>query len=78
MIIFLQHTLHHDANIHRYEWSNGCHSDPSVEAIILPGAGHEWHHPYWNNAIHTNLEHWNFFKQFSKDKMGPALDSLIF
>ena len=70
-------TLHHDANIHRYEWSNGCHTEPSVEAIILPGAGHEWHHPYWNNAIHTNLVHWNFFRQFSKDKMGPALDSLV-
>ena len=74
---FTADTLHHDANIHRYEWSNGCHSDPSVAAILLPGAGHEWHHPYWNNAIHTNLEHWNFFKQFSKDKMGPALDSLV-
>ena len=21
--------------------------------------------------------HWNFFRQFSKDKMGPALDSLV-
>ena len=60
-----------------FQWSNGCHSDPSVKAVLLPYAGHEWHDPVWGSPIYTPLVHWNFFRQFSKDKMGPALDSLI-
>ena len=69
-------TLEHTGLIHRYQWSNGClGSSPALEAIILPSEGHAWHQT-WNSPINTPLEHWNFLKQFSKDKMGPVLDSL--
>ena len=70
-------TMAHSNVIHAYQWSNGCHSDNSVRAILLPYEGHAWHLPVWGSPIHTPLMHWNFFRQFSKDKMGPALDSLI-
>ncbi len=70
-------TLQYNDTIHSYEWSNGCHSEPSVKAVLLPNEGHAWHHPVWGSSINTNLEHWNFFRQFSKDKMGPTLDSLM-
>ena len=66
----------HSNVIHAYQWSNGCHSDPSVMAVLLPFEGHAWHDPVWGSPIYTPLMHWNFFRQFSKDKMGPALDSL--
>ena len=71
----LQYTNTLSNAIHRYQWSKGCHTEPSTEVILLPGAGHSWHQP-WNSSISTPLEHWNFFRQFSKDKMAPALDSL--
>ena len=48
-----------------------------MKAVLLPFAGHEWHDPVWGSPIYTPLVHWNFFRQFSKDKMGPALDSLV-
>ena len=70
-------TMAHSNVINAYQWSNGCHSDPSVRAILMPFEGHAWHDPIWGSPIYTPLRHWNFFRQFSKDKMGPALDSLI-
>ena len=71
-------TMAHSNVIHAYQWSNGCHSDNSVRAVLLPFEGHAWHDPVWGSPIYTPLFHWNFFRQFSKDKMGPALDSLLF
>ena len=69
-------TLEHTGLIQRYQWSDGClGGSPALEAIMLPSEGHAWHQT-WNSAINTPLEHWNFLKQFSKDKMGPVLDSL--
>jgi len=68
-------TLEHSGAIERYQWSHGCHTEPNTEIILLPSQGHAWHQP-WNSPISTPLEHWNFFRQFSKDKMGPVLDSL--
>ncbi len=70
-------TLSQNSLVQNFQWSNGCHSDPSVKAVLLPFAGHEWHDPVWGSPIYTPLVHWNFFRQFSKDKMGPALDSLV-
>jgi len=68
-------TLAYDGLIQRYQWSHGCHTEPNTEVILLPAQGHAWHQT-WNSPISTPLEHWNFFRQFSKDKMGPVLDSL--
>ncbi|MEL1231181.1 MAG: FlgD immunoglobulin-like domain containing protein [Candidatus Neomarinimicrobiota bacterium] len=69
-------TLEHNGLVQRYQWSDGClGGSPALEAIMLPSEGHAWHQT-WNSAINTPLEHWNFLKQFSKDKMGPVLDSL--
>ena len=69
-------TLEYTGIIQRYQWSNGCLGGQSaLEAIVLPSEAHAWHQT-WNSAINTPLEHWNFLKQFSKDKMGPILDSL--
>jgi len=69
-------TIQYDGTIQRYQWSNGCLGGPSsLEAIFLPNEGHAWHQT-WNSPISTPLEHWNFLRQFSKDKMGPVLDSL--
>ena len=70
-------TLEHNGLIQRYQWSNGClGGSPALEAIMLPAEQHAWHQT-WNSAINTPLEHWNFLKQFSKDKMVPVLNSLI-
>ena len=68
-------TLQFDPQVERYNWSRGCITEPAVELIFLPGLSHAWHMP-WNSPINTPLEHWNFFRQFSKDQMGPVLDSL--
>ena len=68
-------TLEYTGTIHRYQWSHGCHTEPNTEVILLPSVGHAWHQ-LWNSPISTPLEHWNFFRQFSKDEMGPVLDSL--
>ena len=68
-------TLEHSGAIERYQWSDGCHTEPNTEVILIPNGSHAWHQP-WNSPISTPLEHWNFFRQFSKDKMGPVLDSL--
>jgi poly(3-hydroxybutyrate) depolymerase len=68
-------TLHFDASVERYSWSAGCITEPAVEFTFINISGHAWHQP-WNSPISTPLEHWNFLKQFSKDKMGPMLDSL--
>ncbi|HAJ06288.1 MAG TPA: hypothetical protein DCL76_07030, partial [Chloroflexi bacterium] len=69
-------TLEHTGIIERYKWSNECYAGESaLEAILLPSEAHAWHQT-WNSAINTPLEHWNFLRQFSKDKMGPVLDSL--
>ena len=69
-------TLEYNGLVQRYQWSDGClGGSPALEAIILPSEQHAWHQT-WNSAINTPLEHWNFLKQFSKDKMGPVLDSL--
>ena len=69
-------TLEHNGLVQRYQWSNGClGGSPALEAIMLPGEQHAWHQT-WNSAINTPLEHWNFLKQFSKNKMEPVLDSL--
>jgi predicted esterase len=69
-------TLEYTGNIERYQWSNGCLGGQSaLEAILLPLEQHAWHQT-WNSAINTPLEHWNFLRQFSKDEMGPILDSL--
>ncbi|MEL1226651.1 MAG: PHB depolymerase family esterase, partial [Candidatus Neomarinimicrobiota bacterium] len=65
-------TLEHNGLVQRYQWSDGClGGSPALEAIMLPSEGHAWHQT-WNSAINTPLEHWNFLKQFSKDKMGPV------
>ena len=69
-------TIVYNGSIQRYQWTQGCHTEPNTEVILLPNLGHAWHQT-WNSPISTPLEHWNFFRQFSKDKMGPALDSLI-
>ena len=68
-------TLEHSGAVEHYQWTNGCHTEPNTEIILLPNGSHAWHQP-WNSPISTPLEHWNFFRQFSKDKMGPVLDSL--
>ena len=68
-------TLHFDGQLERYSWSRGCITEPAVEFTFINNVGHAWHQP-WNSPISTPLEHWNFFRQFSKDKMGPVLDSL--
>ena len=68
-------TLQYTNAIHRYQWSIGCHTEPNTQVIVLPNQGHAWHQT-WNSPISTPLEHWNFLRQFSKDKMGPVLDSL--
>ena len=69
-------TIQYEGTIQRYQWANGCLGGPSsLEAIFLPNEGHAWHQT-WNSPISTPLEHWNFLRQFSKDKMGPVLDSL--
>ena len=68
-------TLEYNDSIHRFQWSNGCHVEPNIVAIIMPTHQHAW--PLLSNSpIDGLLEHWNFFRQFSKDEMGPALDSL--
>ena len=68
-------TLEYNVFIHRFQWSNGCHVEPNIVAIIMPNHQHAW--PLLSNSpIDGPLEHWNFFRQFSKDEMGPALDSL--
>ena len=70
-------TLEHTGIIERYQWSKGCLGGQSaLEAIVLPDEAHAWHQT-WNSAINTPLEHWNFLRQFSKDEMGPILDSLV-
>ena len=70
-------TLEHTGIIERYQWSKGCLGGQSaLEAIMLPDEAHAWHQT-WNSAINTPLEHWNFLRQFSKDEMGPILDSLV-
>lgn len=69
-------TLYHTGAIHRYQWSNGCHTESNTQLLVMPNQNHAWHQT-WNSPISTPLEHWNFFRQFSKDKMAPALDSLI-
>ena len=69
-------TSYYPGLLERYQWSNGCLGGQSaLEAIMLPYAGHGWHLD-WNSQIDSNLEHWNFLKQFSKAEMGPILDSL--
>jgi len=68
-------TLEYNDSIYRFQWSNGCHVEPNIVAIIMPYNQHAW--PLtWTSPIDGPLEHWNFFRQFSKDEMGPALDSL--
>ena len=68
-------TLEYNDSIHMFQWSNGCHVEPNIVAIIMPNHQHAW--PLLSNSpIDGLLEHWNFFRQFSKDEMGPALDSL--
>ena len=69
-------TLYYDNSIERYSWSRGCITEPAVEFTFVNISGHAWHQP-WNSPIDTPLEHWNFFRKFSKDKMGPVLDSLV-
>ena len=68
-------TIHFDASVERYSWSGGCITEPAVEFTFVNISGHAWHQP-WNSPISTPLEHWNFFRQFSKDEIGPVLDSL--
>ena len=68
-------TLEYNDSVHRFQWSHGCHVEPNIVAIIMPTHQHAW--PLLSNSpIDGLLEHWNFFRQFSKDEMGPALDSL--
>jgi poly(3-hydroxybutyrate) depolymerase len=68
-------TLEYNDSIYRFQWSNGCHVEPNIVAIIMPTHQHAW--PLLSTSpIDGLLEHWNFFRQFSKDEMGPALDSL--
>jgi len=68
-------TLEYNDSIYRFQWSNGCHVEPNIVAIIMPDHQHAW--PLLSTSpIDGLLEHWNFFRQFSKDEMGPALDSL--
>ena len=68
-------TLEYNDSIHMFQWSNGCHVEPNIVAIIMPTHQHAW--PLLSTSpIDGLLEHWNFFRQFSKDEMGPALDSL--
>jgi len=68
-------TLEYNDSVHRFQWSNGCHVEPNIVAIIMPNHQHAW--PLISNSpVDGLLEHWNFFRQFSKDEMGPALDSL--
>ena len=68
-------TLEYNDSIYRFQWSNGCHVEPNIVAIIMPNHQHAW--PLLSTSpIDGLLEHWNFFRQFSKDKMEPALDSL--
>ena len=64
-------TISYTETIETYQWSNGCHSEPSVKAVFLPQDTH------WIGTVDVNLISWNFLRQFSKDKMGPSLDSLI-
>ncbi len=64
-------TISYTETLEIYEWSNGCHSEPSVMAVLLPQDTH------WFGTIDGNLTSWNFFRQFSKDKLGPSLDSLL-
>ena len=68
-------TLHFDATLERYSWSGGCITEPAVEFTFINISGHAWHQ-LWNSPISTPLEHWNFFRHFSKDEIGPMLDSL--
>ena len=68
-------TIEFTGAINRYQWSYGCNSEPSVDLLLLPNQQHAWHQT-WNSPISTPIEHWNFMSQFSKDEMGPALDSL--
>jgi len=68
-------TLEYNDSVHRFQWSHGCHVEPNIVAIIMPTHQHAW--PLLSTSpIDGLLEHWNFFRQFSKDEMGPALDSL--
>ena len=68
-------TLEYNDSVHRFQWSHGCHVEPNIVAIIMPTHQHAW--PLLSNSpIDGLLEHWNFFRQFSKDEVGPALDSL--
>jgi poly(3-hydroxybutyrate) depolymerase len=69
-------TIEFTGEINRYQWSYGCNSEPSVDLLLLPNQQHAWHQT-WNSPISTPIEHWNFMSQFSKDEMGPALDSLV-
>ena len=62
-------TMAHSNVIHAYQWSNGCHSDPTVKAVLLPLEGHAWHDPVWGSSIYTPLSHWNFFRQFMFDAL---------
>ena len=64
-------------DLQRYQWSYGCSSEPSVQLVFVGGHDHYWHMPDNNSPINTVLEHWNFMSQFSKDKIGPTLDSLL-
>ena len=71
-------TITYSANgeIQRFRWSEGCLAGPSsLEALVIPGATHAWHMT-WNSPINTPLEHWNYFRQFSKNEMGPVLNSI--
>ena len=69
-------TSYYPGLLERYQWSNGClGGQAALEAIMLPNEQHAWHQT-WNSQIESQLEHWNFLKQFSKAEMGPILDSL--
>ena len=69
-------TIEFTGEINRYQWSYGCNSEPSVDLLLLPNQQHAWHQT-WNSPISTPIEHWNFMSQFSKDEIGPTLDSLV-
>ena len=69
-------TIDFTGEINRYQWSYGCNSEPSVDLLLLPNQQHAWHQT-WNSPISTPIEHWNFMSQFSKDEIGPTLESIV-
>ena len=35
-------TLEYNDSIYRFQWSNGCHVEPNIVAIIMPTHQHAW------------------------------------